>query len=77
MGIAYLISRLVNIGLLFSYLGKRLNSLGLDYIMAGVKVFVPIALVSGAATYGMLHVLAPLVDMKTFWGILCKAELLV
>ncbi len=69
VGIAYLISRLVNIGLLFSYLGKRLNSLGLDYIMAGVKVFVPIALVSGAATYGMLHVLAPLVDMKTFWGI--------
>jgi len=69
IGVAYVIASLTNVCLLFWLLGKRLGNLGTANVVAGVKFMVAAAGLSACLTYLTLQLVAPLVNMHTFWGI--------
>ena len=70
IGLSYIISRVFNLGLLITLLGKRLKRLGADYILDGAARMLIGSLVAGGAAYGTLQVLAPYVNLHTFVGVL-------
>lgn len=69
IGLAYVISRVLSLSALFFILGWKLKSLGASYILSGAKIMLGAALLAGASTYAMLHLLAPYLDLHTFVGI--------
>jgi len=72
IGLAYVASRAFSLATLVALLGKRLTTLGASYILAGLRSMLLAALVSGAAAYGTLHLLAPYVNLHTFIGVFAQ-----
>lgn len=69
VGLAYVSSSVLNLVILLSVLGGRLSQLQADDVLKGLRPMVVASLVAGAAAYGTLRLVAPLVDMDTFVGI--------
>lgn len=69
IGLAYVVSRIFSLGTLTSLLGKRLGTLGADYIMRGTRRMLAAAVAAGAVAYAGLHLLAPYVNLHTFIGV--------
>lgn len=69
IGIAYVTSRLLNLGLLSARLGKKLGTVGAEHIVEGSRVILTAALTAGVVAYLALRVVAPFVDMHTFLGV--------
>jgi putative peptidoglycan lipid II flippase len=75
IGLAYIVSRVFNLSLLITLLGKRLTRLGADYILSGAARMLIASLISGGVAYGTLQVLAPYVNLHTFIGVLVHGGL--
>lgn len=69
VGMAYVSSSVINLALLLAVLGKKMPSLGADGILQGARSMTAAAVLAGAGAYATLHLVAPLVDMRTFMGI--------
>lgn len=69
IGFAYVVSRAFSLAALVMLFGKRLGDVGAPYIVQGAWRMLVASVAAGAAAYGTLQVVAPLVDMHRFVGI--------
>ncbi len=72
VGIAYALSSLCNLCLLLVLLERRLPRLDAHEILLGLRPMLAASVLSGAAAYATLQLVAPLVDMRSFLGILLQ-----
>lgn len=74
LALAFSIASVVQLLMLFIILHNRLKDLrDIEIINSATKIFI-CSVVAGLAMYGTLHLVAPLVDMHTFIGILIQAS---
>lgn len=75
VGIAYVSASVVNLFILLAILGHRLGDLGANWIITGLWRMSLSALAAAASAWGVLYLLAPRVDMNTFWGIFSQGAI--
>lgn len=73
LALAFSISSFVNILLLLITLRLKVGDLNDNEILSCSIKIVLMSLIMGAVTYLTLNIVAPLVDMKTFWGVFTQA----
>ncbi len=69
LALAYVITAVVNFSLLIVLLGERLGNLQSEQIIKAALRIITAAVPAGLVTYASLQLMAPLVDMRTFFGI--------
>lgn len=72
IGIAYVCSSAINLTILLFFLGRKLGNLGSDFIIQGAWRMSLASVVAASLAWGVLQLLAPHVNMNTFWGILTQ-----
>ncbi len=72
LALAFSISSIIYLGLLLFYLRKKIGSLDEIVIFTSFFKILFASLVMAFATYLTLHLVAPLVNMQTFWGIVIQ-----
>lgn len=73
LSLAFSIGSFVNILLLLIFLRVKVGDLNDAYIFACSMKIVAMSLIMGGVVYIILNLVAPLVDMRTFWGIFMQA----
>jgi len=74
LALAFSIAALLNMLLLVIVLRLRLGDLGDTEIMKSILKVVVLSLVAGAVCYALLQILAGVVDMESFFGLLVQAS---
>jgi len=72
MVLAFSISSVINLILLIVELHRKLGNVHDEYLIINTLKIVISSLVAGAATFVSLYVFAPIVDMRTYWGVLVQ-----
>lgn len=72
MVLAFSFSSVVNLIILLMHLHYKVGSLRDDYLIINLLKIVIASICGAVTTYIMLYVVAPLVDMQTYWGVLIQ-----
>jgi putative peptidoglycan lipid II flippase len=74
MALAYSVTNIINLLLLIMELHRRLGSIHDDYLIINCLKIVIAALIGGAGAFVSLYLIAPWVNMHTYWGVLIQGS---
>ena len=74
MALAYSITNILNLLLLIMELHHKLGDIHDEYLIVNCMKIIIAAIVAGATTYVSLYLVAPLVNMHTYWGVLIQGS---
>ncbi len=72
MALAYSITNVINLVLLIMELHRQVGSIHDDYLIVNSLKIIIASLIAAAASYVSLYMVAPLVNMHTYWGVLIQ-----
>ncbi len=72
--LAFSITSILQLVMLIMELHHRIGNLRDEYLMTNAIKIVTASLISGVAAYATLYLVAPLVNMQTYWGILIQGS---
>ncbi len=67
--LAFSISSIINMFILYTILHNKISNLDNSKIISSLLKICLLSFVAGSITYGSLQIIAPLVNMQTFWGV--------
>jgi len=73
MALSFSITNVINLVLLVIELHNKLGSIHDEYVITNTLKIIIASLVAGAITYVSKFLVAPMVDMQTYWGVLIQA----
>ena len=72
MALSYSITNVINLALLIMELHFVLGSIHDEYLIVNCFKIIVAAVIGGTAAYGSLYLIAPMVNMLTYWGVLIQ-----
>ncbi|MEJ0021167.1 MAG: murein biosynthesis integral membrane protein MurJ [Candidatus Doudnabacteria bacterium] len=72
MALAYSVTNIINLALLIMELHRRLGNIHDEYLIENCMKIIIASLIGGAVAYVSLYMIAPLVNMHTYWGVLIQ-----
>jgi putative peptidoglycan lipid II flippase len=73
MALAFSITSIINLSILIMELHYKIGNIRDEYLIVNVTKIIISAILAGSATYVSLYILAPMVDMSTYFGVLTQA----
>jgi len=74
LALAYSITSIFNLSLLLMELHRRLGSIHDGYLIINSLKIVIASLIAGTGTFVSLYMIAPMVNMQTYWGVLIQCS---
>jgi putative peptidoglycan lipid II flippase len=72
MALAYSVTNIINLALLIMELHRRLGNIHDEYLIINCLKIIIASLLGGAGAYVALYMIAPVVNMQTYWGVLIQ-----